>query len=124
MDMLFADFLRWWYGPGWALRLKMLINHVVNLEEYFSFSTIVKTLFSPWRQNITLTASDQALGDKMRALVDNVVSRMVGFFVRIFALIAAVIIIVVVFVLNLIYVIVWPLLPVSPSIIIAIGAMS
>ena len=124
MHMLFTDFLKWWYGPGWSLRLKMLVDHVKNLESFFSIATIFKTLFSPWRQNITTARPDQSLNDKMSALVDNLVSRVVGFWVRLFVLIAALIIIIVVFLLNLLYTIIWPLMPVSPAIIISLGIMA
>ena len=120
--MLFVDFLRWWYGPGWALRVKMLGRHLRNMAELFSFGTLFKTLLSPWRQNVTIARADQSIGDKFSALIDNGVSRLVGFFVRIFMAITALITLILVFVLNLIYVLIWPLIPLSPAILLAVGA--
>ena len=120
--MLFLDFLKWWYGPGWALRLSMLAEHIKNWVEYFSVGTLLKTLFQPWRQNISRARSDQALNAKISALVDNIVSRGVGFFVRLFALTAGAIMLVLVFVFYLAVFVLWPFLPFISVIIILIGA--
>ncbi len=119
--MLFADFLKWWYGAGWVLRFQMLSLHFVSVSEFFSIPTLLRTLFSPWRQNITGTTADQGINQKFSALVDNLVSRLVGFWVRIFMLIAAVTALLVTFVLNWFYIRVWPLVPVSQILILAIG---
>ncbi len=121
--MLFADFLRWWYGQGWALRVRMLGDHMTNMVEYFSIGTLLKTLFSPWRQNITIARPDQSLQAKASAGVDNIISRFVGFFVRLFVLVAAVLTLILVLLFNLVYTIVWPLLPLSPIILISVGAV-
>lgn len=121
--MLFIDFLKWWYLSGWLLRLEMLEKHLKNTFDYFSFSTLLKTLFSPWRQNVTYARGDQALGDKFNALLDNLVSRLVGFTVRVFVSISALFVMVFVLILNSLYVILWPILPLSPAIIIVIGIL-
>lgn len=122
--MLFVDFLRWWYGPGWAMRVRMLVEHLKNMSNYFSIGTLLRTMFSPWRQIITTARPDQSINDKMSALVDNIVSRMVGFVVRVFVLAAATITLIVVTGLNIIYVVIWPILPLSGAIIISVGVMS
>ena len=119
--MLFKDFLKWWYGPGWATRLSMLSNHLKNMSEFFSLGTLLLTLFAPWRQNVVTARSDQALGDKFNAGLDNMISRLVGFFVRIFMMITGVIALFVTLVLNTIYIIIWPIIPLSPAIILSVG---
>ena len=124
LHMLFVDFLRWWYGAGWVLRVRMLEEHLKNVAAFFSFGTMLKTLFSPWRQNITVARADQSIGDKVSAFVDNIVSRAVGFMVRLLMSIVAIIALTVILVLNIVYVLVWPLIPLSPAIIFSVGAVS
>ncbi len=119
--MLFLDFIKWWYGPGWAQRLTMLGQHLKNWLDYFSIGILFATMFSPWRQNISQARKDQALQAKLAALVDNLVSRMVGFFVRVFALIAAIVVLSFVTVFYLLVFVLWPILPLASIIIIAIG---
>ncbi len=121
--MLFLDFVKWWYGAGWALRVQMLVQHVSNMSHFFSIGTLLKTLFSPWRQNVSQALNDQTLGDHISAHVDNAVSRLVGFTVRIIMLFVAVISLVMIILLNAFYVLVWPLIPFSPAIIIATGTL-
>jgi hypothetical protein len=121
--MLFIDFVRWWYGPGWVLRFRMLVSHVENWLDYFSVRILLKTLFSPWRQTITYTIRDESIDKKFSAFLDNLISRLVGFFVRIFALIAAVVMVLVIFILNIIYVCIWPLLPLAFPIIAVVGVV-
>ena len=119
--MLFLDFLEWWYGSGWTLRVQLLAMHVQNSVEYFSIGLLLRTLLSPWRQNITVARPDQSLQTKMSAIVDNAISRLVGFFVRVFVLIAAIITIVAVFAFNLVIILLWPMLPLSPAILLGVG---
>lgn len=121
--MLFVDFIRWWYGPGWALRVRMLREHLASSVAFFSLGTLLKTLFSPWRQNVTATRPDQGIDDKFRAFLDNLISRFVGFWVRIFVLITGLFMLMAIAVANIIYVITWPIIPLSPAIFMSLGAL-
>jgi len=104
------------------MRLKMLGAHLEDVADYFSIGTLLVTMFSPWRQNVSVARSDQSFNDKVSAVIDNMVSRIVGAFVRFFMINVAIIWLAVVLVLNLVYVVVWPIIPLSPAILISIGA--
>jgi hypothetical protein len=119
--MLLTDFISWWYTTGWKLRLASIFSNVARWLEYFSIGTLLKTMFAPWRQNVSYVRPDQGLNLKLNAKVDNLVSRFVGFFVRINVLILAAIIVFLVFLLSIVFVIIWPLLPLAPIIIIIVG---
>lgn len=119
--MLFVDFLQWWYGAGWALRVQMLMRHVQNWLTYFSVGILLSTMFSPWRQNVTTARPDEALQAKMNAGVDNVISRLVGFMVRVFALVAAALTVLFVMLFNAVVVLLWPLIPLLPAILLGVG---
>ena len=121
--MLFVDFIRWWYGPGWALRVRMLREHLANSVAFFSLGTLLKTLFAPWRQNITSTRPDESIDAKFRAFLDNLISRFVGFWVRIFVLITGISLLLAIAIVNMLYVLIWPIIPLSPAILMSLGAL-
>ena len=122
--MLFIDFLQWWYGRGWMLRVQLLGEHIRGVFNFFSVGTLVKTLGSPWRQNISAARNDQGLQAHVSAFLDNLVSRMVGAVVRLVMLFIAVLSVLVVLVMNMLYIALWPALPLAPAIIILFGTLT
>ena len=109
--MLALEFFSWWYGRGWAdagLRLRHGLSH---LADTFSVAILLRTLFSPWRRIISYPGA--GLSNHMRALVDNVVSRCIGFIVRLFVLLAAAVSFILVLAIGSIGLLTWPLLPLS-----------
>jgi hypothetical protein len=108
--MLFLEFFKWWYGAGWAQAAKGAVGLVKKVELSFSVSVLIRTLFAPWK--MIITPPGRSFDDKMRAFLDNLVSRTVGFFVRIFSLIAALVLISGAAVMGLMIAFFWPLIPV------------
>jgi hypothetical protein len=115
--MLALDFIRWWYGPGWIGVSKAIKRRLATLAAMFSVSVLLQTLFSPWRRIMTYPGN--GLVAHLQALGDNIVSRCVGFVVRVMALLAAGGSFVAILVFGLVQFIVWPFLP-----FIAIGAIA
>ena len=119
--MLVVAFLQWWYGPGWrdaASRLMLKLN-----ETYLNFSMpiLLRTMFAPWRRIIS--APGGSLEQKMRALVDNAVSRLVGFVVRLMALIAACVLLALYTVIGGLIVLLWPAWPVLGPVLVVVGLL-
>ncbi|MCE7936203.1 hypothetical protein DYH10_00185 [Candidatus Saccharibacteria bacterium CPR2] len=110
--MLLIAFFNWWYGQGWVWIAKRSINKIQNLADNFSVGILLRTLFAPWKQIVFYTGTQSAIGIKLRALVDNMVSRLVGFMVRTFVLIAAGFSLVLATVAGILIVVLWPLLPI------------
>jgi hypothetical protein len=108
--MLFLEFFQWWYGDGWRQAAKGSLSLVNKVQLSFSLPVLLRTLFAPWKRIIT--PPGRTLEDKMRATLDNLVSRVVGFFVRIFSLVAAIILIAGAAAMGVIMAIAWPLIPV------------
>ena len=109
--MLLAAFFAWWYGPGWALVFKNMQRRLRQTEQVFSVGMLAKTLFAPWRRVISYPGA--SLQAHMQALLDNTVSRFVGFMVRILVLISAAVVLVVVMVVAIVEIIAWPLVPLA-----------
>ena len=68
-------------------------------------------MFSPWRRIISY--GGRGLEDRLKAVLDNLVSRAIGFVVRLFVLLAAIVTMVVICLLTIIEIIIWPLLPLA-----------
>ncbi len=118
MPMLVLSFFWWWYGRGWKQVLDSFGGRLNSILNSFSVKQLLRTLFSPWRRIISYPGA--SLGDKIRAWADNMVSRVIGFIVRIFVLLGAVVALVIIGILTIVELIAWPLLPLAiPGLFIA-----
>ncbi len=99
----------------------MLLEHMSSVANFYSVGTLLKTMFSPWRQIVSTTRADQGVDAKFQAFLDNIISRFVGFFVRLFVLIAAVVFVTLTILANLVLLIIWPVAPVLPLILVIVG---
>lgn len=108
--MIFLDLLLWWYGPGWLQMFRRIGERTQKVTAAFSIPTLLKTLFSPWKR-IT-TQGGKGLDAIMRAMLDNIVSRTVGFVVRMMVLTGAVFGTAGSFVYGVAVAILWPLIPI------------
>lgn len=115
--MLLVGFLQWWYGPGWRDAGNRLASKMRDTYLNFSIPILLKTMLAPWRRIITPPGG--SLQQKMRAMVDNAVSRAVGFGVRLMALIAGVLIISIYAIAGGLFLLLWPALPLlGPALIV------
>jgi hypothetical protein len=107
---MLIELLRWWYGPGWSLAFRRIGERTGNVSHAFSAPTLLQTLFAPWKR-IT-TSGAKGFDAIIQAMIDNMVSRTVGFMVRLMVLIAAVFMLLGTFVMSILIVAIWPFVPV------------
>jgi len=119
--MLMTAFVQWWYGPGWRDASNRIVLHARNIYLSFSVPILLRTLFAPWHR--LTTPPGGALQDKLRASVDNAVSRAVGFTVRLFALLGAIISILLTLVFGGLVLLIWPLAPFLGPVLIIVGLL-
>jgi hypothetical protein len=119
--MLAAAFARWWYGAGWKLVQKSVQVRMQRTLDSFSVPTLAKTLFAPWKR--VMTAPGAGIEAYFRAMVDNAVSRMVGFTIRLIVLLTAGVCFVGIGVAGVLQIILWPLVPVLVVICLVLGAV-
>ena len=108
--MLLFDFFTWWYGRGFSELFIKIGHYITSIWRRFSVVSLSRTMFDPWRR-IT-TEADKSLQGKGRALVDNMVSRFVGFTIRLITILTALVAILIVSVLGVLFIIAWPLAPI------------
>ena len=120
--MLFISLFKWWYGSGWVQQARALSVRLDGLVDYFSIDLLAKTLFSPFRQD-GAGRVDGPLSVKMRALLDNLMSRMIGAVIRTVILLIGLISIAVFVVFCAAVLVVWFVVPVAPIIGVILAVM-
>lgn len=116
--------MTWWYGRGWVTRWGRVLGALESTLEFFSIGQLVNTLFSPFRQISAGGTNDESFGGILRNFADQLISRIIGFFVRFFTIIFGFIVISFQVVYELLVMVLWwflPLLPVIGAILFAIG---
>jgi len=117
--MLLVTYLSWWYGPGWRDSATGLSSRLRRIYLEFSVPLLAVTLFAPWRRIIS--GGGGSLEQRFRAMVDNLVSRVVGFVVRLLALAAALILLVGGAVFGGLALLLWPLIPPLAVVLVFVG---
>ncbi len=115
--MFILSIFQWWYTIGWAERWRSIFTKTALLAESFSLGIILATLFKPWKQLTTLQPNS-TLAHRM---VDNLISRFVGFWIRLFVLFGGIAYIFVSFVVNTVLAVIWPVIPLLPIGFLLIG---
>lgn len=107
--MLALSLVTWWYSKGWLNAVTNLESMVTGISRLFSVPILLRTLFAPWKRIISYPGS--SLDAKIRAFADNMVSRAVGFVVRILVLLTAVVMEALAGSLGILWIMLWPCLP-------------
>lgn len=117
-DMLFVGILSWWYKDGLLICIDDLKLQLNKLSDIFSIGLLFKTLFSPFRQ-ISVNSSGRSLKEKLMAMFDRFLSRIIGSIVRLFMIILGSLLVIINIVFSAIVIMLWVLLPAMPVIGIA-----
>lgn len=77
----------------------------------FSITGLLKTLFAPFKQ--TQASGRGSLEMRFRIMIDNLVSRMVGFVARTFIILAGLVVALFIMITGALFVVIWPLIPLA-----------
>lgn len=114
--MIIVELLSWWFTAGWLTFAKKLSDSISGLTDFFSLSSLIRTLFQPYRQiSAGKTNNNASLELKFHAFTDRLVSRCVGFVSRLVLIIIGLILIIISATLGTILLILWPLIPIIPA---------
>lgn len=105
--------ISWWYGAGWAGECRLQLQRISRVESYFGFSTLLRTLFQPFRQ-IDAESRRGGLAVQFRAWLDRAISRFIGALARFVLLVVGVLWWLVAVLTSACWLLVWPLLPLAP----------
>jgi hypothetical protein len=107
--MLFFEFVSWWYGRGLVLFFNKIIRAIKSIWYKLSVPSLAKTLFSPWKR--ISSEYGKSATEFFRALVDNTVSRFIGFIIRTVVILAAITAVVLISTIGIIVLVIWPIAP-------------
>ena len=111
--MFIVGLFSWWYGAGWVRCISVVRGGLASIYDYFSLDLLLRTLFSPFRQ-ISAGGVRGPIGVQLRAMLDNLISRVIGAVVRTLVIIIGTITLLVSCVLGLLRIIAWPFIPLLP----------
>lgn len=116
-------FWAWYYtGAGKSL-VRAWKNFIIFVREYYSIPLLLRTLFYPWRRDITKYGRGFSIKNFLETLSFNLISRSIGFVVRSVAIVIGLICLLGVIILGFIALIIWLMLPVILLFLIIIGLL-
>ena len=121
--MLLVNWIGWWYGLGFLVRLRGVKRVFLRTMDTFSIGLMFRTLFSPFRQ-IDAGASGKGIVEAFSAFLSRLISRMVGFVMRLGMIVVGSVVLVVLAAGSLVAVLlhlVVPLLPVAGIVMMVMG---
>ena len=92
--------------------------------EFFSIGQLLGSLFSPYRQISASPSGDSSLGSVFRSFVDQLISRVIGAFVRLFTVLIGIIAITLQSIFEGLVMLVWwfvPIMPILGFMLLAVG---
>ena len=105
--------IQWWYGDGWRQQARKTSSRFLAMADFFSIALLLKTLFQPYRQ-ISAGKVNGSLDERLRALGDKLISRMIGAMIRLGILIVGMIAILLQGLIGGVLLCLWALVPVLP----------
>ena len=117
--MLFVSLIRWWYGLGWFDQVRLVRGRFDRTAGLFSIELSLRTLFKPFRQIDADRARKGSLDVILRGWFDELFSRVVGSFARMFLIIIGSVAILLEAMFGGLRLAIWPILPVMP--LLAVG---
>lgn len=100
----------WWLVESPQKLLFIIKKTLIYLYHSFSIGYLARTLLAPWKRDIS-EIINPTIQDQVRMLVDNIISRIMGFTVRVVTIITGLIILACFAVLGIMIFIAWYFLP-------------
>jgi len=120
---IILQFWTWYYTTAVKGLIHIWKNFIIFIKQYYSIPLLLKTLFYPWRRDITKYRRGFSFKFFFETLSFNLISRSIGFIVRFFAVITGVICLLAVIILGILALIIWIVLPVVLLLLIIIGLL-
>lgn len=105
-----ATYISWWYGQGLLGFWQGILIMTEKIYSFFSIRTLVRTLFDPWKRD-NYTVENASLETRMQILLNNLISRFIGFVIRLVTMLFGFMITAIFFIFILTVVLIWLMLP-------------
>lgn len=104
-------YLSWWYGQEPVILWQATEVITKKIYSSFSVSLLFRTLFDPWKRDIVGT-NNPSLREALQILMSNMISRLVGFIIRLFTIFTGLLITMICFLAVLTVLVIWLLVPI------------
>jgi len=104
-------YFKWHYFERTGFIIKAWRNFLVFNLNYFSISLLIKTLFAPWKKYLWSYGRGFDFGVYFQTFLSNLISRIIGAFIRIIFIIIGIATEILIFVFGLVFIIFWLTLP-------------
>ncbi len=121
--IIILRFWVWYYTGAVKSIINIWRNFVIFVREYYSISLLLRTLFHPWRRDITKYRQGFSFKAFFETLIFNLISRSLGFCIRSVTVVIGSISLIGVIVLGTLVLVAWLVLPVALIFLIIIGAL-
>lgn len=111
--MVIVGMLAWWYTSGLHGLLRAVSSRFVAVFDYFSIDLLFTTLFSPFRQ-ISAGSVNGPVGAQFRALIDNLISRLIGAVMRTIVMLIGLVTLIVLMIISGLQLVAWVVVPLAP----------
>ncbi|MBU2563987.1 hypothetical protein KKA23_00155 [Patescibacteria group bacterium] len=109
--MIILIFWKWYYTKGVKNILFAWKNFILFSVEYFSIPLLLKTLFSPWKRDITKKPRGLDLKKIFEYISFNTISRGLGFVIRFFTILVGILFFLLTLIIGCFIFIIWLILP-------------
>lgn len=117
------QFWSWYYTGAVKSLIRIWRDFIIFVREYYSIPLLLRTLFYPWRRDITKYGRGFSIKNFFETLSFNLISRGIGFFARSVAIVIGLFCLLGVIILGFIALIIWLVLPVVLVFLIIIGLL-
>ena len=107
---MLSSYLYWQFVDSPKKLWHIIKQAHIYIFNAFSIGYLFRTLFAPWKRDITSYANP-GIGDYFQMWVNNFVSRFVGFIMRSFTIITGILIMLLASVVSLVLFFVWFIMP-------------
>lgn len=110
--MNLLDYISWHFSKAPLGIVKILCNYLFFCEHFFSIRLLLKTLFYPWKRQTFESGPGFSLGKYFEVVVSNLISRLLGAFIRLILIILGIITEIMLLVIGLLILVIFIFLPV------------
>jgi hypothetical protein len=104
-------FWKWYYSEAVKNVLAAWRNFVIFALNYFSIPLLLRTLFAPWKRDITRKPRGLDIKKLFDYLAFNLISRGLGFLVRVITILVGIVFLILVAVAGAIFFVLWLVMP-------------
>ncbi len=106
---IIAHYLHWHYTKAFGEIFGLWRNILWFIKEFFSFSLLLKTFFSPWKR--LHEKGSGGIGGFFEGLIVTTIMRIIGMGMRTIVIVIGLIVMVGAFLAGIIFIGLWPILP-------------